>query len=89
MHPFPRIPLLLSDRVSEGQDASSLVVLQWFFSLTSNMNDGAPPKVRYGLPQDFVGEWSSVSFSKEYVTDYVHKRVAFGPAEVAVHSLGC
>jgi hypothetical protein len=40
------------------------------------MDKGAPPEVRLGLPQDLVGDRGGVSFSEQYETDYVHKRVA-------------
>ncbi len=30
------------------------------------MDDGAPPKVRFGFPQNLVGDWGGVSFYEQY-----------------------
>ena len=40
-------------------------------SPTGDVDDGTPPEVGLGLPQDLVGDRGGVSFSEQYVTDYV------------------
>jgi hypothetical protein len=54
------------------------------------VDDGTSLEVRLGFPQDLMGNRRGIPLAEEDVADYVHKRIAFSPAEVAVRRLaGC